>query len=90
MNLNSKLIIEYDVDEIVYDKLTRKHVKLIGIEYKIGKLGFDANTTTIETVNYYVENSVDNGCRQPWQIDKIDVYALEDVDNEYLNFFFRK
>ena len=57
------------VGDTVYDCLTKKEAKVIGIKYEEGSFG--DNETSVGCWGIWVDNDWCGGARHPWEITKI-------------------
>lgn len=64
---------DFNLNEMVYDNVSKRIVKIIGIVSKHGKIGYINDTTYMEPhLSIYVDNEIDNGFRKPWELRNLD------------------
>ena len=61
----------FEINEEVYDDLTGKKVKIIGIQMGIGKCGDQIYPDEFPIWGYWVDNSWLGGGRHPWELTSL-------------------
>lgn len=67
-----KINLFYSLNEFVYDYLSKQHVKIIGIQYNVGKTSYSQKMSSMGNIGYWVDHPYLDGSRFPWEIDKIN------------------
>lgn len=80
-----KIDLYYYLNEIVYDYLTKEYVKIIGIQYNVGKTSHSQKMSSMGNIGYWVEHEHLDGSRFPWEIDKSDPQKRWGTDAIYSN-----
>jgi hypothetical protein len=61
----------FNLDEIVYDDLTQKQVKIIGINYSLGYVNNKRKDYQVGNIGYWVDSKYLSGGRHEWELTKI-------------------
>ena len=67
-----KIETEFNIDEIVWDDLTHKTAKIIGITFSSGYTEGNIFRNSYNTVGYWLDNDYLSGGRHPWEITKYE------------------
>ena len=69
--------LQFSIGETVYDDLTKKPARIIGITCSVGKQGTHKGAGTYPdefwVIGYWVDNTWVDGGRHPWEISKLPV-----------------
>ena len=66
-----KIETEFDIDEKVWDDLTHKYAKIIGIGFEDGYTKGNKFRSACACIGYWLDNDYLGGGRHPWEITKI-------------------
>lgn len=71
------MIIEtaFNIGEDVWDDLTNKKAKIIGITFSSGYTQGNLCRKSVDTIGYWLDNEYLYGGRHPWEITKLNCKA---------------
>lgn len=70
-----KIQTEFNVGDEVWDTLTEKKVKIIGLSFATGKQGINSKVKLLDVVDYWVDDKYLEGGRHLWEIEIFKFYS---------------